>query len=93
MWNSINVNVDVDIDIDEIISGMSNIDKHNLICGMNAKEIRSICFEKGIIPKSPYMHEIMDYEGRKLRELLCDITGDSYHANIETIIKNLKEKL
>lgn len=93
MWNSINVNVDVDIDIDEIISGMDRSNKIDLICGMNAKEIRTICFEKGIIPKSPYMHEIMDYEGDKLKMLLCDITGDSYHTDKETLIKNLTSKL
>jgi len=93
MWNSINVDVNVDIDLDEILSGMDKISKSKLICEMNAKEIRAICFEKGIIPKSPYLHEIMDYEGEKLKRLLCDITGDSYHVDKDTIINNLKLKL
>lgn len=93
MWNSINVNVDVDIDIDDILKGMSSSDKSQLICGMNAKEIRSICIEKGIIPRMPNFHEIMDYEGRKLKELICDITENSYHVDVISLMNDLKDRL
>jgi hypothetical protein len=93
IWNSINVNVDVDFDIDEIINGMSNSDKVQLICGMKSTEIQSILVNKGLMSRPVNYRDLTDYEGRKLKELLCDISGDSYHVDVDNLLINIKSKL